>query len=39
MAVLAAGPLLLAVLVVAAYPETAGRELEELNPEDLDPVR
>jgi MFS family permease len=37
MAVVAAGPLLLAVLVVAAYPETAGRELEELNPEDLDP--
>jgi predicted MFS family arabinose efflux permease len=34
MAVLAAGPLLLAVLVVAAYPETAGRELEDLNPED-----
>jgi MFS family permease len=34
MAVLAAGPLLLAVLVLAAYPETAGRELEELNPED-----
>jgi MFS family permease len=34
MAVLAAGPLLLAVLVVVAYPETAGQELETLNPED-----
>jgi MFS family permease len=34
MAILAAGPLLLAVLVLAAYPETAGRELEDLNPED-----
>jgi len=37
MAILAAGPLLLAVLVVAAYPETAGRELEDLNPEDRPP--
>jgi hypothetical protein len=37
MAVVAAGPLLLALLVIAAYPETAGRELEDLNPEDLDP--
>lgn len=34
MAVLATGPLLLAILVLAAYPETAGRELEDLNPED-----
>jgi putative MFS transporter len=34
MSILAAGPLLLAVLVVVAYPETAGKELEELNPED-----
>ncbi|HUR23110.1 MAG TPA: MFS transporter [Acidimicrobiales bacterium] len=34
MAILAVGPLLLAVLVVAAYPETAGKELEDLNPED-----
>ncbi|MDQ6727279.1 MAG: MFS transporter [Actinomycetota bacterium] len=34
MAVVSAGPLLLAVLVLAAYPETAGRELEDLNPED-----
>jgi MFS family permease len=37
MAVLAAGPVLLAVLVLAAYPETAGRELEEINPEDRAP--
>jgi MFS family permease len=34
MTILAAGPLLLAVLVIVAYPETAGRELEDLNPED-----
>jgi MFS family permease len=34
LAVLAAGPLLMAVLVLVAYPETAHRELEELNPED-----
>jgi MFS family permease len=32
--VLAIGPLLMAVLVLVAYPETAHRELEELNPED-----
>ena len=31
------GPLLLAVLVLVAYPETAGRELEDLNPEDRPP--
>jgi MFS family permease len=37
MAVLAGGPLLLAVLVMAAYPETAGLELEDLNPEDRSP--
>ena len=37
MAVLAAGPLILAVLVLVAYPETARRELEELNPEDRPP--
>jgi MFS family permease len=36
-AVLAAGPALLVVLIVRAYPETAGRELEELNPEDQPP--
>jgi MFS family permease len=33
-AVLAVGPLAVALLVVLAYPETAGRSLEELNPED-----
>ena len=32
--VLSVGPLLMAVLVLVAYPETAHRELEELNPED-----
>jgi MFS family permease len=37
MSILAVGPLLLAVLVVAAYPETAGKELEDLNPEDRPP--
>ncbi|MFP5319759.1 MAG: MFS transporter [Acidimicrobiia bacterium] len=37
MALLAVGPLLVAVLVMAAYPETAGRELEDLNPEDVRP--
>jgi hypothetical protein len=31
---MALGPLALAVLILVAYPETAGRELEELNPED-----
>jgi MFS family permease len=31
---LSAGPLLLAGLVLLAYPETARRELEDLNPED-----
>ncbi|MHB8670130.1 MAG: MFS transporter [Acidimicrobiales bacterium] len=34
LAVLSVGPILLGVLVLVAYPETAGRELEELNPED-----
>lgn len=33
-AMLAAGPLLVAVLVIAFYPETARVELEDLNPED-----
>jgi MFS family permease len=37
-AVLAVGPLALAVLVVTAFPETAHRELEELNPEDRLPA-
>jgi predicted MFS family arabinose efflux permease len=35
LALLSIGPLLMAVLVLVAYPETAHRELEELNPEDL----
>jgi len=34
MAVLAAGPLLLALLVITVYPETAHRALEDLNPGD-----
>jgi MFS family permease len=34
LALLSIGPLLMAVLVLVAYPETAHRELEELNPED-----
>ncbi|MBX3312894.1 MAG: MFS transporter [Actinobacteria bacterium] len=33
-AMLAVGPLLVAVLVITLYPETAHLELEELNPED-----
>ena len=37
MAVAAAGPLLLAALILVAYPETAGMELETLNPEDVPP--
>lgn len=37
LAVLSVGPLLMAVLVLTAYPETAHRELEELNPEDQAP--
>jgi MFS family permease len=34
MAVLAIGPAVLAVLVLTLFPETAGRELEDLNPTD-----
>ncbi|MCU4186502.1 MFS transporter [Acidiferrimicrobium sp. IK] len=34
LAVLSVGPAVLAVLVVVAYPETAARSLEELNPTD-----
>jgi MFS family permease len=33
-ALMALGPAALAILIIVAYPETAGRELEELNPED-----
>jgi MFS family permease len=32
----AVGPVLLAVLVLAAYPETAHRSLEDINPEDAE---
>lgn len=38
LAVLAIGPAVLAVLVLVAYPETAHRELEDLNPEDARPA-
>jgi MFS family permease len=39
LAVLAIGPALMALLVLFGYPETAHRELEELNPEDrLEPA-
>lgn len=34
LALLAAGPLIVAALVLVKFPETAGLELEELNPED-----
>ena len=34
MALLAVGPLLVALLVATVYPETAHRRLEEINPED-----
>jgi len=34
MTCLAFGPLFVAVLVLTRYPETARRELEDLNPED-----
>ena len=34
LATLAFAPVLLVILIVRAYPETAGQELEELNPED-----
>ncbi len=37
LAVVAIGPAIMAVLVMVAYPETAHRELEELNPEDRRP--
>ncbi|CAN5746505.1 hypothetical protein BH20ACT2_BH20ACT2_09730 [soil metagenome] len=38
MALLAIGPVLVGVLVITAYPETAHQELEELNPEDALPA-
>jgi MFS family permease len=34
LAILALGPLLLGVLILVAYPETAHQELEDINPED-----
>ncbi|MEM7142878.1 MAG: MFS transporter [Actinomycetota bacterium] len=34
LAILAAGPVIVAWLVLRRYPETAGMELEEINPED-----
>ena len=34
MAILAVGPLIYAALVVFAYPETARRSLDDINPED-----
>ncbi len=34
LAILAVGPLVVAALVLAFYPETAHRELEDINPED-----
>jgi MFS family permease len=37
MAVLAIGPAVLVVLVLVFFPETAGRELEDLNPQDRAP--
>ena len=37
MAILAAGPALLVGLVLLLYPETARRELEDLNPSDRSP--
>ena len=39
LALLAVGPLVVAALVILKYPETAGQELEEINPEDRDPSR
>ena len=38
LSILALGPLVLVVLVLVAYPETAHRELEDINPEDELPV-
>jgi hypothetical protein len=37
MAVMAAGPVIVAGLVLARYPETARLELEDINPEDRSP--
>jgi MFS family permease len=37
MAILAVAPVIVAFLVLTRFPETAGRELEDLNPEDRPP--
>lgn len=37
MAVLGIGPLIVVFLIIAFYPETAHRELEDINPEDAPP--
>jgi hypothetical protein len=37
LALLALGPIVVAALVLFRYPETAGRELEDINPEDRSP--
>jgi hypothetical protein len=37
-AAIAAGPLVIALVVLVAFPETAHHTLEELNPEDRTPV-
>jgi len=39
MALVGIGPVLVAALVIVAYPETAHRELEDINPEDRMPAR
>jgi MFS family permease len=36
-AIVLAGPLIVAALVLTVYPETGGRTLEELNPGDIAP--
>ena len=38
LALLAVGPLIVAALVILKYPETAGQELEDINPEDINPA-
>jgi MFS family permease len=38
MAILAVGPMLMAILIFLRFPETAQRELEDINPEDLAPA-
>ena len=39
MAILAGAPLLMAILIYKRFPETAHRELEELNPQDASDQR